>query len=637
MKTNSIALLPQDGFCPSGGATSVDELAWIAWMKKKLGLVLVRDNRNFRPISIAGFKVDGYGVDVSGQTYVLEYNGCFFHGCNHPDCPTAQAMAKNTDEQAVEKRISQLILTKEKENRLKRVSNTPGHPFGNFIFISIWEHELKQQMDQDQEMKAFIKSYKKRLHRQPLSLRKSFAGGRTDAVMHHVEVEEGEEIGYADFTSLYPSANACSEEGEEYPVGYPLIARGVEVDDLLQNIEGPENLFGVVFCELLPPRNLRHAVIPLKANDKLLFPLCRTCAVQQNQEECDHSDEQRKLTAHIPTPEFKAALKAGYQLLRIFEAWHFPPEQRSKDLLRSFVMDHYVDKEFASGFPSGVETEEQKREYAGHCSRILGVPVDWSKFAKNIGKRALYKNICNNFWGFFAKREDADVHLFTDKFEDFVKVQTDSSRQITELSVMTDGEFIMLAHKPVKEEPGPKSSLLLATFTTSMARIRLFNVLAAHPDNIIYMDTDSVLYLKSKDQQGPETLGDFGKLKDEVEAAYPGQQAYIRRFTSTGPKSYAYEVCNGKGQVIDTALKMKGISLTWNALEKLNQEKMVKLLRGGGHLVVPQMQFKKNIKKQSVHTVNLLKKISFVSSKRRFIPNSSRLDTIPFGYNLANS
>ena len=105
--------------------------------------------------------------------------------------------------------------------------------------------------------------------------------------------------------SLYPSVNACTEEGEQYPVGYPNIILGPELDDFLQEIGGLKKVFGFVHCEILPPPNLRIPSVPARINNKLLFALCRSCAEAEQTEPCTHSDKERSFTTHISTPEVK--------------------------------------------------------------------------------------------------------------------------------------------------------------------------------------------------------------------------------------------------------------------------------------------------------------------------------------------
>ena len=55
--------------------------------------------------------------------------------------------------------------------------------------------------------------------------------------------------------------------------------------------------------------------------------------------------------------------------------------------------------------------------------------------------------------------------------------------------IMPGGELLMVQHKPVKEEAGRKSSLVIAAWTTALARVRLNKILQKYPNAVVYVDT----------------------------------------------------------------------------------------------------------------------------------------------------
>ena len=199
MEQDSIALLPPDGFCPQAVATSKKELAWLLWMKKKLGLVELYHNRNFRPINIAGFHVDGWGKDAAGQWYVLEFNGCHYHGCDHKGCKF-KTTPKRAEAQA--HRISQRLQAKIKKERLERFGAMADSPYGAFQYIEIWEHEYEARLKEDKDMKKFVEEFNKTVDmKNPLSMREAFLGGRTEIFQHLIEVDgKAQWVIYVDFT-----------------------------------------------------------------------------------------------------------------------------------------------------------------------------------------------------------------------------------------------------------------------------------------------------------------------------------------------------------------------------------------------------------------------------------------------------
>lgn len=88
------------------------------------------------------------------------------------------------------------------------------------------------------------------------------------------------------------------------------------------------NYFGLAKIKVLPPRKLYHPVLPYRSKGKLKFPLCRTCADAENQHACTCSVEERVITGTWCTPEIQMAVKKGYNILKIYEVYHF--EQSSQ-------------------------------------------------------------------------------------------------------------------------------------------------------------------------------------------------------------------------------------------------------------------------------------------------------------------
>jgi len=88
-----------------------------------------------------------------------------------------------------------------------------------------------------------------------------------------------------------------------------------------------------------------------------------------------------------------------------------------------------------------------------------------------------------------------------------------------------------------------------------MARIHLYRYLGRLRENIIYCDTDSVVYIQTRDELVLIETGD--KLMDmtcELRSC-----EFISDFGSGGPKSYAYIVMTG-GTGEKTVCNVRGIT-----------------------------------------------------------------------------
>ena len=110
---------------------------------------------------------------------------------------------------------------------------------------------------------------------------------------------------YVDFTSLYPWCNKSTEA----VVGHPEI--------ITENFGDISSYFGLIKCTALPPRGLLHPVLPYRTQDKLMFPLCKTCADTLNKTPCTHSEQERSILGTWCHVELMKAIEKGYQILKI--------------------------------------------------------------------------------------------------------------------------------------------------------------------------------------------------------------------------------------------------------------------------------------------------------------------------------
>lgn len=161
---------------------------------------------------------------------------------------------------------------------------------------------------------------------------------------------------------------------------------------------------GVIKAKVLPPRDLFLPVLSFRCHSKLLFPLCRTCAVMQNQEKCDHEDiEDRCLTGTWCAPELQLAVEKKYKLITVYEVYQYPgvkvydPETKRDGLFSGYVRENMALKMEASGWPNGVETEEQKDKYIQDIYKEDGIIIKKDRVVRNPGKRTLGKLILNSF------------------------------------------------------------------------------------------------------------------------------------------------------------------------------------------------------------------------------------------------
>ncbi|CAB4018411.1 Hypothetical predicted protein [Paramuricea clavata] len=156
----------------------------------------------------------------------------------------------------------------------------------------------------------------------------------------------------------------CNKYGD-YPLGHPEI--------ITENFAPIDTYFGLVKCSVLPPRSLYHPVLPHCTEDKLMFPLCRTCTDTLQQEPCNHLDVDRAPHGTWVTLELQKALEKGYCLFKIDEVWHSP--NQTDGLFKDYVDTFLKIKQEASGYPADCDTEEKRAQNRINCGKLLNLGI----------------------------------------------------------------------------------------------------------------------------------------------------------------------------------------------------------------------------------------------------------------------
>ena len=175
------------------------------------------------------------------------------------------------------------------------------------------------------------------------------------------------------------------------------------------------------------------------------------------------------------------------------------------------------------------------------------------------------------------------------------------------------------------EEPNNKVNIVIAAFTTAYARLKLYDLLDQLQEQVLYYDTDSVIYVHEPGKPEP-SLGDYlGDLTDELDGDY------ITSFMSLGPKNYAYQTNDDK-----RVTKVRGITMDYATTKKLNLEVMRSVIHlqlncGIQAKVTVDNPFKitRDKKKKKIITKRTKKDYRYVYNKRVVKENYG---TVPYGY-----
>lgn len=532
---NTIAILPADNYHKAQKRFSTPAIQWLMY-------VAHTENINIQHALKGGEKhvgkyfLDGYAF-VDGRDTAFEFLGCFYHGC--PDC-----YSRDDPNEGTKYTYNQ---------RYQRVQDKKKFLEGlGYVVRILWEHEWDEMLKVDKPLQEFL--LEKKLP-EPLDPRNALYGGRTNAVKLYHKAGKDETINYYDFTSLYPFINKT----KTYPKGHPKI--------IYKDFGSIEQYFGIAKVKVYPPRELFFPVLPVKLNNKLLFPLCYTCASKSQTEPCTHSDEERSLTGTWCTVELKLAVEKGYKIVQIYEVWHFP--DTTEDLFAPYVKQHLQYKQEASGYPSWCTDDAKKKQYIDSFSKREDVLLCAKDIEVNPSKRQISKLFLNSLWGKFGQRSNLPQTSIVTDHKALSRLMFSPCFDISEINMINDETAIVnWKHAKGHHKANKNTNIFLACFTTAYARLELYKLLDGLQERCFYHDTDSVIFVSKKGDWNPP-LGDYlGELTSEVPDG-----THITEFVSAGPKTYGYKLNTG-----ETVLKVKGITLNVANRQVINFESLKDLV-----------------------------------------------------------
>ncbi|XP_054723508.1 uncharacterized protein LOC129233516 [Uloborus diversus] len=374
IRPDTLAMVPVSGYV-NNTKYSADSIRWLDFVASTEGVTIEHALSGTGEKKIAGLSVDGFCQETNT---VYQFQGCFYHGC--PTCFDGDSVHPL-------KGVTMSTLREESDKKTNRLR------MKGFRVVEIWEHDFRKQKKEDPRLQDFLKTHtaQDRLHP-----RDAFFGGRTNALNLFYEGTAK----YIDFTSLYPWVNKYCP----YPVGHPTI--------ITEGFDDIDQYFGIVKCRVVPPRGLYLTVLPCRIQDKLMFPLCRTCAENTQQDPCAHCDDDRALTGTW-----------------MYEVYHFPIS--SNVLFRDYIDLFLKIKQESSGWPRECSTEDEKREYIVRYEAKEGILLDSNAISKNPGRRQVAKLALNSFWGRFGMNTNKNSLVFVNSIPTFNKYMADSTKVVS--------------------------------------------------------------------------------------------------------------------------------------------------------------------------------------------------------------
>ena len=532
MPKDTIAIVPEYAKTDNYSKMSI---MWLNYMSKTKNLTIqhaLNGGEKKLTIDDKTYKVDGFCEETNT---VYEFHGCFWHGCSNCYKPNI-INSKNQMDMGTLNALT-----------IKKIENIKSAGYNH---VSTYECQLTKNKD----FQKFAKSFAQEVV-EPLNPRGAFYGGRTSATKLLYDFKENEYGRYVDFCSLYPTVQYY----KKYPIGHPV------------KIHNPKKYsktswYGLIKCKVLPPRKLYHPVLPQRIKtdsyEKLVFTLCKKCAESRIQTKCVHTEEQRSFVGTWTTDEVRKAVDKGYKILNTYEVWHFA--KTSEDLFKGYIRRFMKIKLESSKYD--FETKYEEDDFKAKIKDSLDIDID--KFEYNLGKRVIAKLCLNSLWGKFAQRCNLTQTTYVTEVSKFYEILLDDKLDNKNFQFVNDDMVQMTYNfKDQFVDNSNNTNIYTACFTTSSARLMLYDKLDYLKEKVLYFDTDSIIYV----DDGTRTIktGDMlGEMTDEL-----GGKS-ISSFVSTGPKSYSFKYGNNCEKSA-----IKGFTLNHENSSILNNDSMRKIVK----------------------------------------------------------
>ena len=266
------------------------------------------------------------------------------------------------------------------------------------------------------------------------------------------------------------------------------------------------------------------------------------------------------------------------------------------------------------------KTKEEETNFKARIKDSLDIDVE--KFEFNAGLRSIAKLCLNSLWGKFGQRNNMSQTKYVTDVSEFYEILLDDKLDNINFQFINDDMVQMTYNfKDQFVDNSNNANIYIACFTTSHARLMLYNKLDYLKEKVLYFDTDSIIYV----DDGTKTVktGDMlGDITDELS----GKE--ITNFVSTGPKSYSFKY----GDNYEKSA-IKGFTLNHENSSILNHDNMCKIVKKKIRELTIINENKITRKNREIVNEYCEKVFKFGYDKRviRHI-SDNHTDSLPYGY-----
>ena len=250
--------------------------------------------------------------------------------------------------------------------------------------------------------------------------------------------------------------------------------------------------------------------------------------------------------------------------------------------------------------------------------------------------RSLSKLALNSFYGKFGHRTNLKKTKFVTDVGSLYKLFTDPSKVVTDFHIMNEN-IVEVEYKHSEDfEPLSINTNVVIAFCTSWARLKLWSVMNKLGSNVLYHDTDSIIFSVKDENDYIPPLGNYlGQLTNELTCKELGGKSenceghWIEEFISCGPENYSFRVNTG-----EIVCKVRGFSLNYRSSLIFNFQSMKDCLYAWKEkkpleMITVKTEIRRHKHDPKVYNIIISKHYGVIYDKRRVLPD---LTTLPYGF-----
>ena len=236
-------------------------------------------------------------------------------------------------------------------------------------------------------------------------------------------------------------------------------------------------------------------------------------------------------------------------------------------------------------------------------------------------------------WGKFSQKNKFTRREYVDDIKTFYEIVLNKNIENLSVAIIDDNLiYVTYEEKDESIKPSFNTNIYVGCFTTSNARLRLYEMLDKLNQHVCYCDTDSIVYIENETTKKivEPYLGDsLGQWTDELNGGH------ITYWNCAQPKDYGYILDNG-----DVKGKCKGFRVSAETEEKMTFEERTKLIKGQTNTVninYDQFVIQKDLQNIDWHagviTKSMTKQWNFKFDKRIVVQiDDDYVDSLPYGF-----